>query len=215
MGHSSLEGTQKFKKINHGFLILVLLQEMPEFLRKICNHLTERSPFNEGSVGEIFFKTKRKEENCPQCSSNDWHEPEKSSASLNVKTSPPIAIPNIPNNVIPDGPIRFGSLGDGDAFIHRLLEEKHIETKEQLYKISLRPTSFDAKEELRARLQDDPENQLQSPQSGSEENMHFITSKKVHRMHFIGSYNFLKSDDFQEEEPSYYDTNNNSNNKLG
>merc|ERR1712083_1135985 len=208
MGHSSLEGTQKFKKINHGFLILVLLQEMPEFLRKICNHLTEKSPFNEGSVGEIFFKTKRKEENCPQCSSNDWHEPEKSSASLNVKTSPPIAIPNIPHGVIPDGPIRFGSLGDGDAFIHKLLEEKHIETKEQLYKISLRPTSFDAKEELRARPQDGQSPQPQQQQSGSEDNMHVMTSKKVQRMHFIGSYNFLKSDDFEEEEArAYYDTN--------
>ena len=61
---------------------------------------------------------------------------------------------------------RFGSLGDGDAFIHKLLEEKHIETKEQLYKISLRPTSFDAKEELRARPQDDQSPQPQQQQSG-------------------------------------------------
>merc|ERR1711874_474925 len=162
---------------------------------------------NGNGVGEIFFKTKRKEE---ICSPTTWGELEKSSASQNMKTSTPLSIPQ--NHVIPDGPIRFGSLGDGDAFIHKLLEEKQIETKEQLYKISLRPTSFDAKEELRARLQDDQENQQQQPHSGSEDIMHFMTSKKVQRMHFIGSYNFLKSDDFEEEEPGYYDANNNSNN---
>ena len=39
-----------------------------------------------------------------------------------------------------------------------------------------------------------------------------MTSKKIHRMHFIGSYNFLNSDDFEEEERGYYDTNNNKNN---
>ena len=40
-----------------------------------------------------------------------------------------------------------------------------------------------------------------------------MTSKKIHRMHFIGSYNFLNSDDFEEEEErGYYDTNNNKNN---
>ena len=39
-----------------------------------------------------------------------------------------------------------------------------------------------------------------------------MTSKKVHRMHFIGSYKFLNSDDFEEEEPVYYDTNNNDKN---
>ena len=60
----------------------------------------------------------------------------------------------VQNSICTYNIFRFGSLGDGDAFIHKLLEEKHIKTKEQLYKISLRPTSFDAKEELRARLQD-------------------------------------------------------------
>ena len=44
---------------------------------------------------------------------------------------------------------------------------------------------------------------------GSEDNVHVMTSKKVQRMHFIGSYKFLKSDDFEEEEArAYYDTNN-------
>ena len=71
---------------------------MPEFLRKICNHLSE------SGVGEIFFKTKRKEENCPQCSPTKWDEPEKSSESRNLKTSHPLSIPN---DVVPDGPIRL------------------------------------------------------------------------------------------------------------
>ena len=72
---------------------------------------------------------------------------------------------------------RFGSLGDGDAFIHKLLEEKHIETKEQLYKISLRPTSFDAKEELRARPQDDQSPQPQQQQSGFFRTLFFFISR--------------------------------------
>lgn len=103
-------------------------------------------------------------------------------------STPPIPIQKIP----PEGPIQFESLGDGDAFIHKLLEEKHIETKEQLFQISLRPTSFDPKDELKAKI----------GSNGDEYNGNFClkTSKKVHRMHFIGSYNFLNSENFEEDQ---------------
>ena len=84
---------------------------------------------------------------------------------------------------------RFGSLGDGDAFIHKLLEEKHIKTKEQLYKISLRPTSFDAKEELRARPQDDQSPQPQQQQSGFFRTLFFISriSTRSDKKNFLES----------------------------
>ena len=75
---------------------------MPEFLRKICNHLSENRPFNGSGVGEIFFKTKRKEQICLPTT---WDELEKSSASQNMKTSTPLSIPQ--KDVIPDGPIRL------------------------------------------------------------------------------------------------------------
>ena len=77
---------------------------MPEFLRKICNHISENSPFNGGGVGEIFFKPKRKEENCSQCSPTNWGHPEKSSKSRSIKTSSSISIPT---DAVPDGPIRL------------------------------------------------------------------------------------------------------------
>merc|ERR1712210_117644 len=192
MGNKLFSRDWKDAKNNHGLPIL----DMPEFLRFLRKTITENRPFTGGGS---LSGSKRGEEIGPI---GDW---DQNSASSSKKSSCPLSIPK---KVIPDGPIRFGSLGDGDAFIHKLLEEKHIETKEQLYKISLRPTSFDAKEELRARPQDDQSPQPQQ-QLGSEENMHVMTSKKVQRMHFIGSYNFLKSDDFEEEETrAYYDTNN-------
>ena len=39
---------------------------------------------------------------------------------------------SIPARRIPEGPVQFGSIGDGDKLIRRLLE---VETKEQLYEI--------------------------------------------------------------------------------
>ena len=98
-------------------------------------------------------------------------------------SSPPITVPK----TIPAGPIQFNSLGDGDKFIHEL-EENHVSTKEQLFDLSLRPTSFDARKELKASLESDLDL----------EDM-FLTSKKVQRMHFIGHYNFVNSDDFKVE----------------
>ena len=114
---------------------------MPEFLRKFYNQLSEIRHFKGGGT---VFKSKRDD---PRI----WDENLAETISSKNQQRSTSQTLQIPKDVIPDGPIRFGSLGDGDAFIHKILEEKHIETKEQLYKISLRPTSFDAKEELRAR----------------------------------------------------------------
>ena len=103
-------------------------------------------------------------------------------------SSPPIAVPSSSaTKKIPVGPVQFNSLGDGDKFIHGL-EENHVSTKEQLFDLSLRPTSFDARKELKASLDSDLDM----------EDM-ILTSKKVQRMHFIGHYNFVNSKDFKVE----------------
>ena len=95
----------------------------------------------------------------------------------------------IPNSAkVPDGPIKFESVGNVDAFIKQL-EEKHVETKRQLFNLSLRPTSFDHRGEFKAHVEF-LEDQI----------IHFMTSKKVHRMHFIGSYHFANSEDFEKKQ---------------
>ena len=99
-------------------------------------------------------------------------------------SSPPIAVPK----KIPNGPIHFDSVGDGDKFITGL-EENHVETKEQLYDLSQRPTGFDARKELKASLESDIDDL---------DDM-ILTSKKVKRMHFIGHYNFVNSNNFKAE----------------
>ena len=61
---------------------------------------------------------------------------------------------------------------DVDKFIHGL-EENHVSPKEQLFDLSPRPASFDARKELKTSLESDLDL----------EDM-FLTSKKVQRMHF-------------------------------
>merc|ERR1711862_584163 len=128
-------------KYNHGFSFMIHETDMPEFLKYIRN-ITEHRPFTGGGS-----KSKRGEE---------VGQPESVSSVKN--SSFPVTIPKA--ILIPDGPIRFGSLGDGDAFIHKLLEEKHIKTKE----------------ELRARLQDSQTLQPQQQLLGSaEDDIHIMT----------------------------------------
>lgn len=105
----------------------------------------------------------------------------------NSVVSKPISI-----QAVPEGPVQFESVGDGDAFIHKLLVEKHIETKEQLFAMSLRPTSFDYRDELKAKLE--------AGKGHHHEGDHQVmTSKKMPRMHFIGSYNFAKAENFEDD----------------
>ena len=104
---------------------------------------------------------------------------------INPASSAPISIPKKEN--VPEGPIKFESLGDGDAFI-KALEEKHVETKRQLFDLSLRPASFDPRDELKAKVEP------------FGDQLHIMQSKKVQRMHFIGSYHFVNTEDFREEE---------------
>ena len=63
------------------------------------------------------------------------------------------------------------------------------------YLNSLKSTSFDARDELKAAMI------LTEEKSKPTNHDHVtMTSKKIHRMHFIGSYNFLKSEEFVQED---------------
>ena len=107
---------------------------MPEFLRKFYNQLSEIRHIKGGGGGTVCKSSKPDHD---ETNPRIWDEnltSETKNQQLCRSTSKTLQIPKDVLN-IPDGPIRFGSLGDGDAFIHKILEEKHIETKEKLYKI--------------------------------------------------------------------------------
>lgn len=154
----------------------------------------------QSSVLSLFFPiSKRKKRNtCPADSmssfgdsSEDLEPPDGREKLMMMQTvikSEPVPIP--------EGPVEFQSLGNADAFIE-LLQKRHIVTKKDLFDLSLRPSSFDPRDELKANL-----NNLMLHHSIDHEHCHSMKSKKVHRMHFIGSYNFLNSDDFEEELPA-------------
>jgi hypothetical protein len=96
---------------------------------------------------------------------------------------------------VPDGPIQFRSVGNCDAFIHKL-EENHVDTKEQLFNLSRRPFGFDSRYEFKA-------NSVENNQDieNHRDDQQCLTIKKCHRMHFIGSYKFLNINNF-EKDPS-------------